>query len=626
MNAVNKKVAILKQLFGDNRAEWSSDEFKEIFVEPVYHRKLESNRPCILVGGRGTGKTTALQSLKFDSAIERIETQGGSFGDLEYLGILVRMNKNRVHAFQGAARSQDEWNRIFAHYFNLLVSLELTKMGLFLESKTGQTFSAESISTISVDLGIDSADSLLSLSRSIKQAISKLQLFVNNPSSDTNITTSMAESPLRTFVEEFKESGLIGQRIVFCCVDEYENLLDYQQGIINTYIKHSEPPLSYKIGVRKNGLRNHQTMDGQDLLRCPDDYAEIEIAEEGFEYFAKAVAEQRLLSAFQQGVEVPLALSDFLVDLTIPDEAELLGATKIASEVLAELKKVDQQSYSFFASKSSFATAFLRFWQEKEESSLQELAASWLENEASWETRLGNHGYASLWWISKGKGNRTRKYYCGDKVFLSLASGNIRYFLELIDMAITHEIEALNYNITQILTISPQSQTYAARDVGKRRLNQLEGLADKGVQLKRLALAIGKVFFEHARSPLEKAPETVSFLLRGEAENTSKIEELLAEGVAHLAFECSPSTKATSSNEARENEYRLHPIYCGFFEISHRKKRRTFFDSSALIDITTGNPSKAISSMLEEKEQADLDDLPEQLAFFSGFYNGGDKS
>jgi hypothetical protein len=626
LNAVNKKIATLKQLFGDNRAEWSSDEFKEIFVEPAYHQKLESYRPCILVGGRGTGKTTALQSLKFDSAIERIESQGGHFGDLGYLGVLVRMNKNRVHGFHGSARTQSEWDKIFAHYFNLIVSLELTKMGTFLESKTGQTFPVDSVTRISYDLGVDSADDLSSLGRSIKKAISTLQLFVNNPSSDIEAVISMAESPLRAFVEELKESGLIGQRIIFCCIDEYENLLDYQQGIINTYIKHSSPPLSYKIGVRKNGLRNHQTMDGQDSLRCPDDYAEIEIAEEGFEYFAKAVAEQRLMNASEQGVEVPLNLSDFLIELTIPEEADLLGAKKIATGVLAELKKIDQKYYEFFSSKSNFVIAFLRFWQEKEGRTLQDLAINWLENAELWDTRLGNHGYASLWWISKGKGYRTRKYYCGDRVFLSLASGNIRYFLELIDMAITHEIEALKYDITKTLTISPQSQTYATRDVGKRRLNQLEGLADKGVQLKRLALAIGKVFFEHARSPLEKAPETVSFLLRGKPNDTDKVSELLAEGVAHLAFECTPSTKATSSNEARENEYRLHPIYCGFFEISHRRKRRVLFDSTALMNITTGNPSKAISSMLEEKTQTDLEDLPEQLAFFSSFYNGGNNS
>lgn len=97
----------------------------------------------------------------------------------------------------------------------------------------------------------------------------------------------MAESPLRTFAEILRTEGLLGERVVFCCIDEYENLLNYQQAILNTYIKHAEPPLSYKVGVRKNGLRNRQTLDGQDVLRVPDDCLEIEIADEGFDFLQR---------------------------------------------------------------------------------------------------------------------------------------------------------------------------------------------------------------------------------------------------------------------------------------------------------------------------------------------------
>lgn len=96
------------------------------------------------------------------------------------------------------------------------------------------------------------------------------------------------------FADALEASGLSDGRTIFCCIDEYENLLDYQQAILNTYIARCKSPLSYKIGVRKNGLRNRQTLDGQDLLKTPDDYYEIEIADEGFEYFAKQVASVRL--------------------------------------------------------------------------------------------------------------------------------------------------------------------------------------------------------------------------------------------------------------------------------------------------------------------------------------------
>lgn len=416
---------------------------------------------------------------------------------------------------------------------------------------------------------------------------------------------------------------MLDNRVIFCCIDEYENLLDYQQAILNTYIKHAEPPLSYKVGVRKNGLRNRQTLDGQDLLRVPDDCLEIEIADEGFDFFAKAVAELRLKYAQGVGAQISDNLRDFLQELSLADEAVVLGADRVATAVLDELKT--NKNYGYFSQKSQAELSFLKYWQQSEGGSLEELANDWFENEAEWKTRLGNHGYASLFWLSKGrKGARIRKYYCGERTLLSLAAGNIRYFLELIDTAIGYQLDEEGAT-QQPLIISAKSQTLAAREVGKRRLNQLEGLADHGVQLKRLVLAIGKVFFELAREPSGKTPEVTSFVLSGNQSETAKIHCLLQEGVGHLAFESAPRTKSTSSVELRDDEYRLHRIFSAFFEISHRKKRRMSIEASTLISVLEDRPARAISALLDERPQTTEDDLPEQLALFSAFYDDGQK-
>lgn len=615
---LQSQAAILRQLFGDNRAEWPSNNFGDLFVTPTYLSKLEARRPCILVGGRGTGKTTSLQSLRFDACFERIKSCGQSFGDQAYLGFLIRINKNRVRGFHNRDQILD-WGKYFAHYFNLLACLELTALAIWLEGKTDKKFPTENIVDVAIDLGISdfNGDSLSQLASSIKANISKLQLKVNNPNSSLEILLSMAESPIRKFVDALEEKGLSEGRTIFCCIDEYENLLDYQQAILNTYIKHASPPLSYKIGVRKNGLRNRQTLDGQDLLKTPDDYLEIEIADEGFEYFAKEVANVRLSAASKCGVPVPKKLSDFLTDLSFAEEASLLGASRIAKKVLDDL--FGTNAYDYFKSKPDHETYFLKYWQSSEGSSIINLALDWMENENEWKTRLNNYGYASLFWLSKGnKGARIRKYYCGERVLLTLAGGNIRYFLELIDCSITHELSESRK--IKNFCLSAKSQTLAAREVGERRLNQLEGLADHGVQIKRLVLAIGKVFFELAREPLGKTPEVTSFILSGKSEDIIKISEILSEGVGHLAFEVEPATKLTSKAETREDEYRLHRIFSGFFEISHRKKRRMTFDASNLISILGDKPGKAISSMLENKPQIDEEELPEQLALFSAFY------
>jgi hypothetical protein len=538
---------------------------------------------------------------------------------------MVRMNKNRVRAFQGITVEEERWRRLFAHYFNLLVCSELAAMAAWLEVRSKSKLTPKSLSLIASELGFTAVDSVEELQDEIKKGISLLQIHVNNPASDFGIILSIAESPLRTFVEMLRKDGVTGDRVIFCCIDEYENLLDYQQAVVNTYIKHAEPPLSYKVGVRKSGLTCRSTLDGKDLLRTPDDYLEIEIADEGFEYFAKAVAELRLEYARKKGVPVPANLKEFLAELSFHEEAALLGAEKVADTVLMELATADRDLCDFFKGKPKTESYFLKYWHESEKQSLIDLARDWKDNESEWKTRFGNYGFSSLFWLSRGnKGVRIRKYYCGERVLLSLAAGNIRYFLELIDTAISEELED-HQKTDDLLIISPKSQTLAAREVGKRRLNQLEGLADHGVQLKRLVLAVGKVFFERARAPNGKTPEVTSFILSGPQKEVAQIQKLLDEGIAHLAFESDPKTKSTSTVEMRDDEYRLHRIFCAFFEISHRKKRRMTFDARHLIGVLENQPSKAIAALLEDCPQSSEQELPEQLAFFSAFYDDGKK-
>lgn len=615
---------ILRELFGDNRAEWSPEQFRELFVLPTYFKKLESHRPCFLVGGRGTGKTTSLQSLRFDSTLERLEAEGLDFGDQDYLGVLVRMNKNRVRAFQGGDVQDQKWDRLFAHYVNLLICLELSELSLWLENKTGILLSENAVEEICDDLGMPICTSINILKKEIKRAISRLQIYVNNPFSDDEPILSMAEAPVKTFSEVLRDSGLTGERVIFCCIDEYENILNSQQAIINTYIKHAEPPLSYKIGVRKNGLRNHQTIDNNDLLSHPDDFYQIEVAEEGFDYFARAVANQRLQRAKAKGINVPENVNDFLEELSFREESKLLGSEKIAKTVIDYLKEKNGSVADYFDSLPAEEVSFLKYWSESDEADLFSLASDWIENPKKWNVRLGNHGYSSLFWLSKGrKGLRIRKYYCGARVLLSLAAGNIRYFLELLDTAIGQEIDEKGDLPAGLLTLSVASQTKAARIVGQRRLGQLEGLADNGVELKRLVLAIGKIFFEFARSPAGRTPEVTSFILSGETSEKEQIRKYLVEGVGHLAFEVTPRTKATSNLEMKDDEYRLHPIFCAFFEISHRRKRSTTFDAGHLLKVLE-RPKDAISLMLGENDESNAEELPEQLAFFSAFFEGGE--
>lgn len=619
----SKGLGGLQALFGENRAEWPIEKFRELFVAPSYFQRLQSQRPTILIGGRGTGKTTSLRSLRFDATCSRIEALDSGNQQQRYFGLFVRINKNRVHAFSGSEVSAEIWAKAFAHYFNLLVSKEFVQLARWLETKTGSALSKRAISRIRLDLALEpdgAKESLDELSDDIKSSLSALQIYVNNPFSTRKPLFSLAEAPLRSFAEALADDGLIAKQTIFCCVDEYENLLDSQQSILNTYVKHAEPPLSYKIGVRKNGLRRLDTIDSEDLLQTPDDYELIDIASEGYEDFAKKVVTLRLGRARKLGLKLPNELSQFIPRLSFAEEAELLGAKEVANSVLRELSR-DDELFSYFRKIPIHELYLLKYFSESDGTSVRELARDWTKSPEAWGNRINNYGFASLFWLSRGrKGARIRKYYSGVDTLISLSAGNIRYFLELIDAAISEEVARSSNDPTKTnFVLSHQAQTESAKTVGKRRLDQLEGLDTEGINLKRLVLAMGRVFFELARSPMGKTPEVTHFVVGGDTYQQEKIRKLLTVGVGHLAFEAAPRTKATSTTETKDDEYRLHRIFSAFFEYSYRRKRRVTFDATTLNKVFD-KPSAAISGMLGNCASTVEEELPEQLALFSSFY------
>src|SRR5262249_8777115 len=158
----------------------------------------------------------------------------------------------------------------------------------------------------------------------------------------------------------------------------------------------------------------------------PDDYAELEIASEGFELFATAVAELRLRRAKERQADVPTTLAQFLDSLNFEQEAALLGAESSAERVRTVLAESDDADLVAWASQRSITDLyFLEYWAEYDKTSdIVSLARTWKADAEPWVNRLNNYGYASLFLLSKGrKGARIRKYYCGARTILSLAAG-----------------------------------------------------------------------------------------------------------------------------------------------------------------------------------------------------------
>ena len=121
----------------------------------------------------------------------------------------------------------------------------------------------------------------------------EFQAWVNNPRKlPEPIFLAGKDVVLAPIGEIRRQIPALGQLTFFLYIDEYENLREYQQRIVNTWLKHSEPPLIFNISTKRNGMKTRQTVGDESITDIADyrthdlDYY---LSENNFKLFAAEV-------------------------------------------------------------------------------------------------------------------------------------------------------------------------------------------------------------------------------------------------------------------------------------------------------------------------------------------------
>ena len=103
----------LSKLFGSYKAEWLKEDIFRLFEEPEYFPEFRTSRPCVLKGGRGTGKTTVLRGLSYDGQYALSGKNSSIIDAWDYIGLYHRVDTNRVTAFKGPELPESDWIHMF---------------------------------------------------------------------------------------------------------------------------------------------------------------------------------------------------------------------------------------------------------------------------------------------------------------------------------------------------------------------------------------------------------------------------------------------------------------------------------------------------------------------------------
>ena len=622
----------LSELFGSYKAEWLKERIFDLFTKPHYFPALTTARPCVLLGGRGTGKTTVLKCLSYEGQFALQNSDATRIPEWAYYGMYYRVNTNRVSAFEGPELADRDWQRLFAHYMNLLLCSAALR---FLEWYSIQVPDSEQLPSsacerIALSLNIAPCPSVTALWTALDTDRLRFEAYINNVADGTPPPLSLQGAPLDALFEAMLELPHFKGKEFFFLLDEYENFRDYQQQVVNTLIKHSGQLYTFKLSVRELGWRRRDTVHGTEQLSSPADYVKIDIAEqlddEAFGTFAKSVCDSRV--ALLTGVGTMAGdISTLLPGLSDEQEAVLLGVeeqVKATREAVALASPTDDpQAGSLTPLQLYFISYRVRDTGKTLTDVVAELAT------VSGRDRYENYKHALLFSIRRRK-RGIRKYYVGWDTFILLAARNIRYLIELVDKCLTiHLADGKTLN----QPVGFDVQTYAAQAVGKKNLAELEGLSVEGPKLMKLLLGLGRVFQVMAADMEGHAPEVNHFRLGvGQGERSllfegdstsSEVGTLVTSAVMQLALLRTPGNKLTANSETQEFDYMVHPIFSPFFVFSHRRKRKTVITEEQIVGLVR-NPPEAIKDILGRTKRVDDEDtLPDQLALFEAYYAGG---
>lgn len=580
---------ILADAFGSYRAEnLSKVKLAELYTAPSYFPELLKAIPCFLEGGRGTGKTTVLKHLSY-------EFKSTGQAESPFHGLYHKFETSEVNAFQGIDCSEAFWKKAFAHYLNLRMCTLLVSYTLEIFSEEASQIDSQSFRLFLYSFRLSESTTLQELPFALEKLILSLQNSLNDLDDVSTEGFSMLASPQKYLIKSFQTISGFSDKPVAFLFDEYENLENYQQQIVNTLIKQADHTITFKVGVREEGLRERRTIGNREVIQTPADYALIKITDklEGktFDAFAKTVINSRLSILVDSGYLVPSDIASILPGLSVEDEAKLLDVSDISSKIKKEHSFIDSGTFS------DFEIYLLDFIATSRKIPLSTIYADALKGHLSLSNLKNNYGYASLFALKRKSPGQT-KYYCGWDTFLLLADGNIRYLLQLISKMLSSSAQVGN-SLSSIISFRMQSQ--CASKVAEEILQDSEGISRSGTRLMKLVLALGTIFHQLAINPEGHAPELNQFEIINEnsmtSERQAEIDHLLREAVMHMALVRSGGTKL-SSNETRSYDYMLHPIYAPYFVFSHRRKRKFKLEGEELLSLIE-NHKETISLVLK---------------------------
>ena len=534
--------------------------------EAARYERIVETKPVILEGGRGSGKTMTLKSMLLQALVSRLGLRTFDETTVPYFGVYLRFVPGSFATQSRAVEEIVGMDRCVALFLTEII-LKLT------HALVGELRSCADEGIVQVP---GSRERLL-----VSQIVDAVRPSVPIGSQMVGLDDllGLLSRELR-FVSDYVNRLIFGEnreyegvflnvddlkricnattttcfgkpeKTVLFLLDEFENLLAFQKVVANSILKASAfGHYSVKIAAKKAAFTPSHTLEGQEIEE-PHDYASVD------------------------------------VDYNISDTQERQNYKELLTTICQ--RSLSQEAFGETMIGNLLEPALEGDGLEKEELD-QEIAIVLGDRPLTAEDRhrLGNAAVYRLLHRKRGR----RKQFAGFDDLVTLSSGIIRVFLELVGLSYHFAVQD-GVDVKGGQPIGRSHQTSAAYALSDYYLTTIRNnVATVGPQIQQLVIDLGDIF----RAKLLKhnsEPEGSRLAVHDPhmlVESASKDAEMvLTQAVIHSIFQ-NPTPRGGMRpkhiTDIQPQEYILNRVYSPSLAISPRPRWRTRISTKDLLEL-----------------------------------------
>lgn len=604
----------LSTLFAKNRAEELPNDVWTKYILPINYdgyNVLNFSKSSIIIGERGSGKTMFLKyhcyATMFSSLKPNIEKK-----DFTNIGLYWRPDTDFANLISKKYLN-NTWRPAFNTYVALSLFIEFSKMiSVICNSSYQDIIFKNKLEELNIPKNIlklftkeDVNVKVLDFHKNCQFYRSELNDWLNYPEEKPPFVVGAFEK-IKLFIDTvFSELDELKNSTFHIFIDEFENLNEEQQILINSWLKHSQTPLIFHIAHKKDAIVSKDTESAEKIVPV-NDFRTIDLEEmykDDFAFLAAEIIHSKLGEYFNNHTIYDLSdieqiekrkedtyrdkinkeVNKIFPSLTLKEVVrEMFNDTPLTNKIKDTIKQAisDNKKYSytdFFNKENKEESIINAILLHRDKISLENLSIKFKNlDQVFYRDYINNNLVGAILYFYNFFNNKVSPYYAGFDRFILLSQNNIRHLLELCHQSII-QYEKLNEDYNEDFFIDTNLQAIAAKRTSKIQIDKVAGLGKYGKDLQRIAIRLGKLFRLYQNRPSQSIAEVNHFAIKGfeiQLTTDNRINILLNEAKVWGILKEEPNNKKTGENDNSTNLFILHPIFSIYFGISPRRKRK----------------------------------------------------